>query len=106
MTGTMPSHTWTASKQTNSLGGDQAPQPSPVSDSTVIRGRGRGRGERRGRGRGAGHGGGEKLEKIAKKLEKNHEKYQNDFKNYFGAKRMFQRQKIDRVRISRSRHAY
>ena len=63
MAGTMPPRTRTASRQTDSAGGDQAPQPSPVSDSTVIKGRGKGRGGRHGRGRGrsrgrgAGHGG-------------------------------------------------
>ncbi|XP_052209192.1 uncharacterized protein LOC127812710 [Diospyros lotus] len=53
----MPPRSRTASRQTDSLGGDQAPQPSPTSGNT-IRGRGRGRGERRGRGRGRGRGSG------------------------------------------------
>lgn len=55
MIGTMPPRSRTASRQTDFLGGDQAPQPSPTSSNTV-RGRGRGRGERRGRVRGRGRG--------------------------------------------------
>ena len=54
MVRTMPPRSRTASKQIDSLGGNQVPQPSPASGNTIIRGRRRDRGGRRGRGRGSG----------------------------------------------------